>query len=161
MKKIAFYPCCASDFIDSIDILKNYTNEILFCDTSENSYIDFKRFSLRYNNELKISYLSMDAKIAISEIINLDILFYRRDSGGEGGSAQYILGDEYLKIILPKFPNNGGLIITDGSNSRGGNYRKMKSIKGVVKHGYCIKLTKSQPYKDNGLFIFSVDKDIV
>ena len=40
MKKIAFYTCCASDYIDSIDILKNYTNEILFCDSSENSYID-------------------------------------------------------------------------------------------------------------------------
>jgi hypothetical protein len=43
------------------------------------------------------------------------VLFYRRDSTGEGGSGLFILGKEWLPRILQHSPDEGGLIVTDGS----------------------------------------------
>ena len=66
-----------------------------------------------------------DAREIISNIAVIDVLFYRRDSNGEGGSGLFVLGDAFLPHILKRFPSEGGLIITDGSNSRGSNFKRM------------------------------------
>ena len=83
---------------------------------------------------------------AIPALPVIDVLFYRRDSaGGEGGSGLFVLGDVFLRPFLEKFSTDGGLIITDGSNSRGGNFKKMTRISGLSKFSREFKAAKTQP----------------
>jgi len=56
------------------------------------------------------------ASLEKNDIEKISIFFYRGDSGGEGGSGVYILSKEKVPKILNKMLN-GGLFITDGSNS--------------------------------------------
>jgi hypothetical protein len=82
---------------------------------------------------------------------------YRRDSDGEGGSGIFVLGDSVLPLILKRFPSEGGLIISDGSNSRGGNFRKMKRHSRLHKHGWNFVKLADQPLVDtHGLWFISV-----
>ena len=98
-----------------------------------------------------------NAREVCSQLPVIDILFYRRDSTGEGGSALFVLGDMFLRPILQHFPLNGGLIFTDGSNSRGGNFKKMVRRNGLIKHGWKFLTTPEQPYFDShGLWRISV-----
>jgi len=83
---------------------------------------------------------------AIPALPVIDVLFYRRDSaGGEGGSGLFVLGDVFLRPFLEKFSTDGGLIITDGSNSRGGNFEKMTRSSGLSKFSREFKAAKAQP----------------
>jgi hypothetical protein len=63
----------------------------------------------------------------------IHVLFYRRDSVGEGGSGLYILGKEWLPRILQHFPDEGGLIVTDGSNHGSGVFGKMIRPSGYLR----------------------------
>jgi hypothetical protein len=88
-----------------------------------------------------------DVRKVINRVALIDLLFYRRDSGGgEGGSGVFVLGDSFLPKILEKFNPEGGLIITDGSNSRGGLFKKMTRASGLKKYGWHIQKTEDQPF---------------
>ncbi|MCF7957952.1 MAG: hypothetical protein K9M57_05830 [Phycisphaerae bacterium] len=59
--------------------------------------------------------------------------------------------------ILETFNPKGGFIITDGSNSRGSNYKKMKRNSGLKKYGWHIQKVDEQPFEnDYNLLVFSV-----
>ena len=75
-----------------------------------------------------------DVKETLPTIPIISVLFYRRGSDGEGGSGVFILGDEVIPNILKRFYADGGFIITDGSNSRGGNL--MIRSNGLTKQGW-------------------------
>lgn len=62
------------------------------------------------------------------------MLYYKGDGVGEGGSGVFILGDRVLEWLVPKMGANG-LIITDGSNSRGSNFERMIRASGLNKFG--------------------------
>jgi hypothetical protein len=51
----------------------------------------------------------------VDDIRNLSIFYYRGDSGGEGGSGQWVLGPVGFHMVLARLLD-GGLICTDGSN---------------------------------------------
>ena len=98
-----------------------------------------------------------DVREVLPNLSTIDVLFYRRDSDGEGGSDVFVLGDSILPLILNRFPSAGGLIISDGSNSRGGNFRKMKRQSGLRKHGWNFVRLTDQPLADtHGLWVTSV-----
>jgi len=152
--RVAFYPCCASDIVEPLSILKQYADEICFC--------DIRPLPRRVIAEHRVSpptarFIQGDAREVITHIGRIDVLFYRRDSNGEGGSGLFVLGDTFFPRILEVFNPQGGLIITDGSNSRGGLFKKMKSTRGLTKYGWHIHKTEEQPFeKAHGLLIFSV-----
>jgi hypothetical protein len=51
----------------------------------------------------------------------------------------------------------GGFIITDGSNSRGGNFKNMIRPNGMQKHGWQFRRSPEQPYlKSDGLYVVAV-----
>lgn len=54
-----------------------------------------------------------DAFAALSQLDVIDVLFYRRDSSGEGGSGIFVLGDSFLRPVLKQSAPKGGLIVTD------------------------------------------------
>ena len=53
----------------------------------------------------------------------------------EGGSGIHI-SDSILPSILARNPVEGGLFIADGSNSRGGKFKKLTRQSGRRKHGW-------------------------
>jgi hypothetical protein len=63
----------------------------------------------------------------------------------------------FLRPLLQRFSSSGGYIFTDGSNSRGGNFKKMIRKNGLTKHGWKFSATPEQPYlSQHGLWRISV-----
>lgn len=129
--KIAFYPCCNTDFLEPYTALENYFDTFIFCDPNKSL---IKRFNEVSDRLPKACLWSMALDKAIPRLHHIDILFYRRDSVGQGGSCVFVLGDQYFRHIAPKFSSEGGIIISDGSNARGKNWKGMNRKNGIGKY---------------------------
>lgn len=140
-----------------MQLLYGYVEQVHFCDKGDVGK------DLVEKNRTHIPqpfYLQGDAREVIKTVEQIDVLFYRRDSDGEGGSGLYVLGDSFFPQILRKFNPNGGFIITDGSNSRGSIYKRMRRNSGYSGYGWYIRRTAEQPFKDkHGLLLFAVSQD--
>jgi len=156
--KIAFYPCCRLDLIRPLEILEAFADEVIFCDKNINIAADQHiLIAKRPNFSPKARVQCADARDLIREIERIDVLFYRRDSVGEGGSGLFVLGDSFLPEILARFPPQGGLIVTDGSNSRGSNFKRMIRNSGLEKHGWRFEAQDEQPFiATDGLYCVRV-----
>lgn len=156
--KVAFYPCCCLDFVRPLEILASYADEVVFCDkeihiAAEQQILIAKRPNLAPRARVQCG----DARDVVKEIERIDVLFYRRDGVGEGGSGLFVLGDSFLPDILARFPADGGLIITDGSNSRGSNFKRMIRKSGLDKHGWRFEAQANQPLlESDGLYCIEV-----
>jgi hypothetical protein len=129
----AFYPCCGSDVSEPRRLLAQYVDEIIFCDRRS-----FGAWSVQddWPGLAAAHFMTGDARDVIGTLPPISLLFYRKDSTGEGGSGIFILGKQWLREILRHFPASGGLIITDGSNSGGGMFRKMTRPSGHTKSAW-------------------------
>lgn len=157
LPRTAFYPCCARDIIEPIQFLSGYVDQIYFCDIGSAG-----KSLVAQNKAMKPRpiYLQGDAREVIKTVEQIDVLFYRRDSNGEGGSGLYVLGDSFFPRILERFNPNGGFIVTDGSNSRGSIYRRMRRNSGYSGYGWHIFKTDKQPFETkHGLLLFSVHRN--
>jgi hypothetical protein len=157
--KVAFYPCCNRDIEEPRRILAGEADRILFCDVDpslEQYWANAARSTT--DDGLPATELVLgDALTVLSRLDTIDVLFYRRDSEGEGGSGLFVLGDVFLRPLLQRFAPKGGLIITDGSNSRGSNFERMVRPTGLVKHGWRFSASSYQPYRlQHGLWRISV-----
>jgi hypothetical protein len=161
--KTAFYPCCSSDIEEPLRLLSGYVGNVIFCDINPRLRSRWERtlHSIADNKLPTAEFIMGDAKDVCLRLPKIDVLFYRRDSTGEGGSAFFVLGDMFLRPLLQHFPSHGGVIFTDGSNSRGGNFKKMVRRNGLIKHGWKFSTTPEQPYFDqHGLWRISVRPEI-
>jgi len=157
--KTAFYPCCSLDIEEPIRLLTGYVDKIIFCDLNPSLRSRWTHIlkNITDLNLPEIEFIVGDARKVCEQLTEIDILFYRRDSTGEGGSALFVLGDMILRPLLKHFSSDGGLIFTDGSNSRGGNFSKMIRRNGLIKHGWKFSTTTDQPYfEEYGLWKISV-----
>lgn len=160
LHKVAFYPCCCRDVVGPVDLLQPYADRIVFCDIDERLEPEWREREPHLSRAVKTEFRIDDARRVIESLQQIDVLFYRRDSAGEGGSALFVLGDSVLPSILAKFPRHGGLIITDGSNSRGSNFKRMIRRSGLRKHGWFFNLEPTQPLlESHGLHIIRVQPD--
>ena len=146
--KTAFYPCCHDDIEEPLRLLSGYVGRVIFCDINPKLYPRWKRIyrSLASDQLPSAEFMIQDAREALSVLPVIDALFYRRDSTGGGGSALFVLGDVFLRPLMMRFSSNGGLIFTDGVNSRGGNFKKMIRRSGLIKHGWKFSTAPEQPY---------------
>ena len=164
--KKAFYPCCARDFNAPRKILASYVNEIYFCDINP-KYYGIHQSAVRAAEEhsikakqnisqrpiswpisfLKTFFLHGDVREKIKDVDRIDVLFYRGDGFGEGGSNIPIL-DDFLPNILERFPADGGFILTDGAYGRSRRFKKIVrgSDKSITIGKHRIDLAKDQPY---------------
>lgn len=156
--RVAFYPCCRLDILRPLEILKPYADEVIFCDTDIRlAAVHQSLIAKRPNVAPRARVQYGEARHTVEEIDHIDVLFYRCDGVGEGGSGLFVLGDSFLPVILARFRSNGGLIITDGSNSRGSNFKRMIRKSGLVKHGWRFETLAQQPYlKTDGLYCIQV-----
>ncbi len=154
-RKIAFYPCCEFDVVEPLRLLSPFVDEVIFCDLKAAVATRGSK-AARASNRV-VTFITGDVRQVLMLVPQIDVLFYRRDSEGEGGSRIFILGDSVLPMILGRFNPAGGLIITDGSNSRGGNFRKMCSPRGLRKDNWLLKAPDDQPlFKQHGLKMVTV-----
>ena len=104
--------------------------------------------------------ISDGARRGIQTLERIDVLFYRKDSMGEGGSRVLVLAKPFLLTVLERMPPEGGLIITDGSNRGNHYYRKTFRPQGVKKFGYhlCGLPATEQPFEDDGLRVIEVTR---
>jgi hypothetical protein len=147
---IAFYPCCGVDIEQPLMLLKNYVDEVVFCDMEKRLSSHWRQVAAdAVNNLPSATFRVGDLTQIANELPIINLLFYRRDSAGEGGSGVFVLGDSVLPLILQRFPSEGGLIITDGSNSRGSNFERMIRSRGLTKHGWTFNRAYEQPLMDD------------
>lgn len=134
-RKVAVYPFCGSDFRRTLFILRNYVDHIIFCDIDPKRLAAFDLFKTKkhFPQIPTCEFYLGDAIECLHSIKKLDVLYYKGDGVGEGGSGVFILGDRVLEWLVPKMANTG-LIITDGSNSRGSNFERMIRPSGLNKH---------------------------
>lgn len=152
MRRVGFYPCCAHDIREPSIALTGLVNEIIFCD---------KNPSLRDDPVLgdagpSRAFWRMDLRDALEKISHIDVLFYRRDGTFEGGSGLFVLGRDIFSKILSKMTADHCLIVTDGSNSRGGTFRKMKRNSGMISCGKHITKRTDQRFLAMGVLEFDV-----
>ncbi len=161
--RVAFYPCCRYDIKEPLELLHPYVEHVIFCDINAKLLTEWEEIIAGNTNyRTRASFLVGDVRKIISKVDVIDVLFYRGDSQCEaGGSGIFVLGDSFLPCILKRFPTEGGLIISDGSNSRGGNFKKMIRPNGMKKHGWIFKCSSVQPYVDEyRLQIITVKPDL-
>jgi hypothetical protein len=143
---VAFYPCCRDDLIEPLTLLRPYADEAVFCDSDGRLESRLRRLACASESGGPTALIRIgDARQVILTLSRINVLFYRRDSEGEGGSGLFVLGDSYLPLVLQRFPADGGLIITDGSNSRGSNFKRMVRPSGMTKHGWRFHRPPEQP----------------
>lgn len=152
----AFYPCCGSDVDEPRAMLSGIVDQIIYCDINP----IFSERSVRQASTAElpaIIRLNHEALAAVSEVERIDVLFYRRDSTGEGGSGLFVIGDVFLRPLLAAHQSTLRLIITDGSNSRGANFKRMTRTTGLIKFGKHFKPASLQPLlASHGLWMIDV-----
>lgn len=153
MERIAFYPCCADDIRQPAAALTGIVDEIIYCDTSSSLRDDA---SISGGNGPKRTFWQRDIREALAQIPRIDVFFYRRDGTSEGGSRIFVLGRDILPLILAKMTNHPCLFITDGSNSRGGTFRKMQRNSGLITCGKHITKRPEQRFDALGMLEFDV-----
>lgn len=147
--RTAFYPCCGSDIREPLRLLYEYADRVVFCDINPALMERWRRLS-HQKAELslpKVEFITGNARVVISELPVIDVLFYRKDSVGEGGGGLFVLGHMFLRPLMERFSLNGGYIFTDGSNSRGGNFEKMIGRNGLNIGDRKLSATPDQPYR--------------
>lgn len=126
----AFYPCCADDIEEPRRLLAGIADEIIYCDIRRpRGY----RHPTPTDGLPSVTFERSDLNAYVDLLPLVHVFFYRRDSPSEGGSGLYLLGKEWLPRILRHFPDEGGLIITDGSNRGSGIFSKMIRPSGYLR----------------------------
>lgn len=158
LRKKAFYPCCANDIDEPRQLLNGLVDEIVYCDVRQpDQWVKYESL----NDLPTIRFIRGDVRERIDCLPSIHILFYRNDSSGEGGSGVYILGKQWLDRILQHFPDEGGLIITDGSNSGSGIFKKMIRPGGYIRKSWQCQFLPSeeQPWLEtHGLYKIEVKR---
>lgn len=154
MRRIAFYPCCARDIRDPALALTEIVDEIVFCDISRSLRDDP---SLGDTGPMR-TFWRKDIREALEKIPRIDVFFYRRDGLSEGGSGIMVLGRSIFPLVLSKMPGENCLIVTDGSNSRGGTFRKMRRNSGLISCGKHITKRRDQRFLKMGVLEFDVSR---
>jgi len=126
----AFYPCCADDIEEPRRLLAGIVEEIIYCDIRRPRGL---RHPKTNDGLPSVAFVQRSLNDYVDSLPVIQVLFYRRDSVGEGGSGLYILGKEWLPRILRHFPDEGGLIVTDGSNHGSGVFGKMIRPSGYLR----------------------------
>ena len=148
----AFYPCCADDIEEPRRLLAGLVDEILYCDIHRPRGF---RFTKPTDGLPSVIFVQRSLSDYIDSLPLIHVFFYRRDSIGEGGSGLHLLGKAWLPRLLKHLPDEGGLIVTDGSNHGSGIFKKMIRPSGYLRKnwGWQFWPSREQPWLDkHGLY---------
>jgi hypothetical protein len=151
MKRTAFYPCCGCDIDEPSRALAGIVDRIVFCDIRP-----IRRAHRPAGTGTDLVFWKKDILVALDDLPIIDVFFYRRDGASEGGSGIWVLGRTIFPMILARMTRDDCKIMTDGSNSRGGTFRKMKRNSGLLTNGKHITKSTQQRFAHLGMLEFDV-----
>lgn len=155
--RTAFYPCCGADIAEPLNILRSYVDRVIFCDIDPEKELKYHQIIADIKRSHSASrFIVGDAEKVIHQLLRIDVLFYRGDSGGEGGSGVGVLRRPYLGEVVARMPLPGGLIITNGPND-GGNFKRMQRSRGLEVGGWLITQSEQRPLLQKGLRVFKAE----
>lgn len=141
LRRRAFYPCCADDIEEPRHLLAGLVEEIIYCD--RHRPLGFVQPE-PIDGLPSVSFVRRDLNDYVDLLPRIHVLFYRRDSTSEGGSGLFILGKDWLPRLLQHFPDEGGLIISDGSNQGNNIFSKMRRPGGYLRKAWGCQFWPSQ-----------------
>lgn len=159
-RRTGFYPVCARDYLEPLNLLKGWVDHLIFCDLNvtphNRSALQQIRETIALHSLPEASFLLGDVLSALSTIRPVDVFFIRRDSSGEGGSGLALLRAERIRLVLNVI-KPGGLIVTDEPNGFLWLTRMLsgKSPRYPVDER-TLFLSPMQPWTEQGLFAVTV-----
>jgi len=152
--RIAFYPCCGSDLILPLRLLNGLADRLIFCDLRQPDDQVWRRTlrGAKTPGAPSPKFVCSDATKALRELECVHVLFYRNDSTGEGGSALRVWNRTFLLPFLERLPDDGGLIVTDGSNCWPKLFRRMNRPNGVELYGWHLQPERALQARNHGVF---------
>lgn len=118
-KSTGFYPACARDYLEPLQLLNGFVDRLIFCDIQKAPQGPRELQELRANVAAQClpepNFFLGDALTALDCLRPVDIFFVRRDSSGEGGSGLALLHADRIRRVLAVI-KPGGLLITDKPN---------------------------------------------
>ncbi|MDE2662641.1 MAG: hypothetical protein OXI39_06510 [Gemmatimonadota bacterium] len=118
----------------SAAILAPLVDRILYCDINEHLVPYWNRLKRTLPLAPEVEFKCCDARAALVGVPRISVAFHRGDSQGEGGSALSIFRGRLAGMILNRFPPEGGLYITDGSNLWPKQFKRLQRAGGVPIH---------------------------
>ena len=148
-RRTGFYPVSARDYLEPLQMLKGRIDHLLFCDIrcvpQGRRELLALREAVARQGLPEPSFFLGDALAALECQRPVDLFFLRRDSGGEGGSALYLLGPEKLPLVLNSVKPSG-LLVTDERNGFGWFRELVSGQLGEYRvNDRAIRLAASQP----------------
>ena len=135
LPRIGFYPACGGRDVEaSAAILAPFVDRVLYCDINEYLVPYWSQLKRTLPSAPAVEFKCCDARAALVGVPRISVAFHRGDSQGEGGSALSIFKDRLGGMILNRFPAEGGLFITDGSNLWLKQFRRLQRASGVPIH---------------------------
>jgi hypothetical protein len=159
--RTAFYPACEKDYLEPLELLKNWVDVVYFCDIRlTSSHVSKMQDAKNLAREKSLPipfFLCADALQAINHLRPVDVFFQRRDSHGEGGSGLFLLGNHRLPSVLEMI-KPGGLIVTDGTYAGDWLAKLVSKIETSIEiAGRNITLLENQSWASNRLTAFRID----
>lgn len=160
LKRTGFYPASARDYLEPLQLLTDWVDHLIFCDIRDvpqgRSALRELAATIEDQGLPEASFFLGDALSAISCLKPVDVFFLRNDSGGEGGSALFLLGPKRLPLALSLI-TPGGILITDQRNG-------FDWLPGLVSGedvdyrvgDRLMTFNESQPWTEHGLFAMKV-----
>ena len=157
--RIGFYPACGRDVRASAAILEPFVDRILYCDIDERLILYWDRLRPRLPPTLACEFVCGDAPSVLVGTSRITVAFQRRDS--IDGSRLSIVRGRLMMAILDKFPEHGGVFITDGSNCWPKEFRRLTCQSGVTRYGWRLRPSPDQPLLDSaGLWMILAEPEI-
>ena len=160
VKRTGFYPACERDYLEPLQLLKGWVDHLIFCDIRHvpQGRVALSGLSTTIEDQglPEASFFLGDALSAIACLKPVDVFFLRHDSGGEGGSALFLLGSKRLPLALSLIKPNG-MLITDKPNG-------FDWLPGLVSGDdvdyrvgdRVLTFNELQPWTEHGLFALTV-----
>ena len=135
LPRVGFYPACGGRDVEaSAAILAPFVDRILYCDISKQLIPCWNRLRRTLPPVPAVEFKCYDARAALVGVPRISVAFHRGDSQGEGGSGLSIFRGRLAGMILNRFPPEGGLYITDGSNLWPKQFKRLQRAGGVPIH---------------------------
>lgn|GEM_PF-2280736 len=158
-RRIAFYPCCGNDLVKPLRLLAGDVDYMFFCDRFDFGAKERPKSSGGSSPRLPTFEFLVGAwREKVKDIGPFDLLFYRRDSEGEGGSGDSALSKNALSL-LQDCMSASSWIVTDGI------YDPDRIIEKVRRHGVAgcgarvLALQPDEQLEKQGLMRICFDKN--
>jgi hypothetical protein len=157
--RVGFYPCCGADVEEPLRLLRHAVDFIVFCDI--NPKLKWRVVDAQAGGAAlpEARFEDGDAREVLMRLERIDVLFYRRDSMGEGGSGVAVNSRDYLGQFVRRLPPEGGYLVTDGSNERNNVFRTMNRSRGLMLDGWRLKAEASAGPNCSDLTWIRVSRD--